>query len=78
MIAMAACDILQIEGGLTMRMFGPSPRYCTRELIYLELIPQRTDYQSLSGLEFIDLLGRIESHLADRTMTPVYNSETDS
>lgn len=65
MMAVAACDILAIRGGLTMRLFGPSPRYCTRELIFLDILPARTEHQSLSGLEFIDLLGRIEDRLGE-------------
>lgn len=65
MMAMAACEILAIKGGLTMRLFGPSPRYCTRELIFLDILPPRTEHQSLSGLEFIDLLGRVEDRLGE-------------
>ena len=65
MMAVAACEILAIEGGLTMRLFGLSPRYCTRELIFLDILPPRSEHQSLSGLEFIDLLGRIEDRLGE-------------
>ncbi len=67
MMAVAACDILAIKGGLTMRLLGPSPRYCTRELIFLDILPPRTEHQSLSGLEFIDLLGRIEDRLGEES-----------
>lgn len=63
MMSVAACDILSIKGGLTMRIFGLSPRYCTRELIFLDILPPRSEHQSISGLEFIDLLGRIEDRL---------------
>lgn len=62
LLAMALCDILSIEGGLTMRVFGPSPRYCTRELIHLELLPRRTSNEAFSGLELIDLIGRAEAY----------------
>ena len=65
MMAVGACDILAIKGGLTMRLFGRSPRYCTRELIFLDILPPRSEHQSLSGLEFIDLLGRIEDRLGE-------------
>ncbi|MHC4427052.1 MAG: hypothetical protein ACYS0D_00410 [Planctomycetota bacterium] len=60
LFAVASCDILEIRGGLTMRVLGPSGRYCTKELVFLEILPPRTEQQSLSGLEFIDLVGRIE------------------
>ena len=60
-IAVAVCDILDLKGGLTMHLFGPSGRYCTRELVYREYFPSRTEDQSLSGLEFVDLLSRVET-----------------
>lgn len=62
MIAVATCELIGTEGGLVMRLLGPAPRSCTREIIYLDLIPPRSENQSLSGLEFIDLLSRIEAH----------------
>ena len=43
-----------------MRVFGPSPRYCTRELVYTGLLPSRTEFQSISGSAFLELLGTIE------------------
>ena len=55
--------IMDIKGGLTMCLLGPSPRYCTRELVYLEIIPNRTENQSLSGLEFIELVSNIEDEM---------------
>ena len=63
MIAVAVCDILEIQGGVTMRLLGPSPRYCTRELVFRRVIPLRTATQSLTGLEFIDLVGRVEDSM---------------
>ncbi|MCP3903040.1 MAG: hypothetical protein GY715_05325 [Planctomycetes bacterium] len=66
LMAMAVCEILEIPGGLSARVFGPSPRSCTRELIHRRMIPPRTDNQALSGLEFIDLVGRSEDHLGFR------------
>ncbi|TVQ55186.1 MAG: hypothetical protein EA377_03930 [Phycisphaerales bacterium] len=63
MIAVAVCDMLEIKGGLTMRVFGPSPRYATRELIFRQILPRRTDNQSMTGLEFIDLLSRVQERM---------------
>lgn len=65
MISVATCQLVGTEGGLVMRLLGPAPRSCTREVIYLGLIPPRTENQSLSGLEFLDLLGRIEQFNAE-------------
>lgn len=60
MVAVAACQIMDVRGGLTMRIFGPSDRYCTRELIVMGMLPQRSQNQSLSGLEFSDLIRHVE------------------
>lgn len=61
-VSSVLCRVLDIDGGLTMRLFGPSPRYATRELVYLRLLTDRTEYQTLSGLEFLDLLSRAEDY----------------
>jgi hypothetical protein len=58
-MAVAGCKILGIQGGLTMRIFGPTPRYATRELVFNGVLPLRTDNQSLSGAEFVDFLNRL-------------------
>jgi hypothetical protein len=60
LMAMAACDIMKVRGGVTMMIIGPTPRYCARELVALGFIPQRTQNQSLSGLEYVDLIRRVE------------------
>jgi hypothetical protein len=63
MISVAVCEILDIKGGITMRVFGLVPRYCTRELVFLRYVPPRTDNQSISGLEFMDLMSRVEQQM---------------
>jgi|SoiMethySBSTD1v2_1073268.scaffolds.fasta_scaffold271053_1 hypothetical protein len=60
LVSVATCDLLEIAGGLTLRVLGRSPRYCTRELVYLGILPQRTPEQELRGLELVDLAGRID------------------
>ena len=66
MISMAVCEILDIRGGLTLSLAGYTPRYCTRELVFMEILPPRTEFQSITGLEFIDLISRMEDY-ADQT-----------
>jgi hypothetical protein len=72
MLAVAACDMLDVRGGVTMRIFGRSPRYCTRELVYMEIIPPRTEQQALSGLQFIDFVSRLEARMSRRPMEPSF------
>jgi len=59
-IAVAIYDILHLRGGVTLRIFGPSQRYCARELASQGIAPARSEQQSLSGLEFIDLMRRCQ------------------
>lgn len=59
-MAGTGCRIMKIRGGLTMMIFGPVDRYAVKELIYMEILPLRTDNQSLTGGEFIDYLNRLE------------------
>jgi hypothetical protein len=59
MVSMAVCEILDVEGGLMMRLVGRTPRYCTRELVHTGVVPNRTENQSLTGLEFADLVRRV-------------------
>jgi hypothetical protein len=68
-IASIASHIVEIRGGLSFMLLGPTPRYALRELIYQDILPPRTENQSLSGLEFSDFLNRLSrmSRLKDGT-----------
>ena len=58
-MAAAGCRVMQVKGGLTMHVVGPIPRYATRELVYMEILPLRTENQVLTGAEFVDYLNRL-------------------
>jgi len=59
-IAVCLCDVLQVQGGLSMTLFGPTPRYCTRELVHMGLLPGITEHEALTGAEFSALLAAAE------------------
>lgn len=59
-LSVAGCQMLGIEGGLTMRLFGNSPRYCTRELSALGILPGLTPNEALTGMEFIAFIDALE------------------
>ena len=61
-LAVALARALQIKGGVTMRVMGPSPRYATRELQYLSLYPASSPRQTFSGSEFLGIIGRAEDY----------------
>ncbi len=63
-IAAFVCRILDVQGGLSMRIFGVNSRYATRELVHMGLIPGITEHEALSGAEFIALLAAVEQRQA--------------
>ncbi len=60
LISVCVCRILDLQGGLSMQVFGPTPRYCTRELVHTGLLPGITEHEALTGAEFIALLSAME------------------
>jgi hypothetical protein len=59
-MATAGCVVMDVKGGLTMRLLGPVPRYATKELVFMEILPLRTENQVLTGSEFVDYLNRLQ------------------
>ena len=43
-----------------MRLVGATPRYATRELVYLEIMEYGTEQQALSGIEFVATISRAQ------------------
>ncbi len=61
-VATAVARILEIKGGLTMRLVGPVPRYAVRELMYENLYPPSSPRQPFSGTEFLGVISRVEDY----------------
>ena len=59
-IAVCICHILDVQGGLSMRLFGKIPRYSTRELVHMGLLPGITENEALTGSEFLALIAATE------------------
>lgn len=74
MVSVAIVRLAGIKGGVTMRLFGPTPRAATRELVYLTVLPDRTAYQALTGPEFIEVLGRADRLLLGEQPVDVEDS----
>ena len=45
-----------------MRLFGMHPRYAVRELEYASVFPPSSPQQTLSGAEFLGIIGRAEDY----------------
>jgi hypothetical protein len=61
-LAVALAKALKIRGGLTMSLFGPSPRYATKELEFLNLYPTSSPNQTFSGTEFLGIMAKAEEY----------------
>ena len=60
LIAVAGCHILDIQGGLSMTLWGKTPRYCLRELVHISVLPGIGEHEALSGAEFIAYIDALE------------------
>ncbi len=72
-LAVALDGMLGIRGGLTMQLFGPSPRYALRAAEARGLFPPSSPNQGLSGGEFVGVMQKAEEFQygspADRPVT---------
>jgi hypothetical protein len=59
-LAVARASAIRIKGGLSMRLFGPSPRYAVRELQYVGLFPPSSPQQTFSGQELLGIIAKAE------------------
>ena len=62
-LAYMICQACKIDGGIILRLFGPSERYCLRELQYMEMMGTGTDYGQVSGMELVAVLTRADVYI---------------
>lgn len=55
---------LGISGGVMSRLFKHSPRYATRELVYLNIYPASSDQQTFTGAQFLGVIALAEDYEA--------------
>ncbi len=61
-LAVMIVNILDVKGGVTMHLLGATPRYATRELMYMNLYPPSSPQQTFSGAELLGIIGRLEDY----------------
>lgn len=61
-LAVAIVRALEVEGGLLLRLLGPTPRYAVRELQFMGLYPPSSPNQTFSGTEFLGIIGKLEDY----------------
>ena len=49
-----------LKGGLTLLLTGPSQRYCLKDLQYKGLMSPGVTYTTVTGMEYLAILGRID------------------
>ncbi len=62
-LAKLLAHALDIKGGVMMQLSNKSPRYATRELVYMQMMPPGTELQVLSGLEYIGVMQKAQDYL---------------
>src|SRR5688500_13794259 len=61
-LAVALSRALKIRGGIVMSLTGASPRYATKELVFLGVYPPSSPNQALSGTEYLGIIGKAEDY----------------
>ncbi len=61
-LAMSLCKIAGIKGGLTSQLFGQSPRYATRALMFEDIYPDSSPQQTFSGTDFVGVIGKLDDY----------------
>jgi len=61
-LAVAIMRLTHVKGGVTTRLFGASPRYAVRELMFAGLYPPSSPNQTFSGSEYVGIIGRLEDY----------------
>jgi hypothetical protein len=61
-LAYMVCQALEIQGGVTMRIFGINRRYALRECLHRRLIAGGTTDEYVTGRELIDVITNATIH----------------
>ena len=61
-LAVALARALEIRGGIIMSLTGKTPRYATKELVFLGIFPPSSPNQTFSGTEYLGIIGKAEDY----------------
>ena len=61
-LAVALARALEIRGGVVMSLTGKTPRYATKELVFLGIYPPSSPNQTFSGTEYLGIIGKAEDY----------------
>lgn len=77
MIAVAVCRACKVEGGVMMRALGPTPRYALRELVYLGIMADSTETQTVPGIEFLGIISKAKDEMERRSIREAEDREAE-
>jgi hypothetical protein len=61
-LAVALARVLEVRGGIMMSLTGKTPRYATKELVFLGIFPPSSPNQTFSGTEYLGIIGKAEDY----------------
>lgn len=76
-LAVVLAHAIELRGGLTMMVLGPTPRYATREMQYVGLYPPSSPHQTFTGDDFMAVMGRIEDYQRIHAKSNVVKSDAE-
>ena len=59
-------NILELKGGVILRIFGPSERYAIKELAFEGILVEGNTNDIISGAELVSILTQSANYLADK------------
>ncbi len=74
-VAYMVCRACDVKGGVTLRIFGPSPRYCLKELQYMGFMTEGQMYNTVSGMEYLAILSRADEFRQTGQVSEVMKQE---
>lgn len=77
-LAVALVGVLEIKGGVMLRLTGTSQRYALRELVYLGIMPHSSEYQTVTGQHFVSLIGKAEDYQREHARKTTVSTAQDA
>jgi len=74
-VAYMVYQVCNMTGGLTLQVFGPSERYCLRELQYRGLMAKGLSHTEVTGMEYVAILARADELRETGDVTEVMKNQ---
>ena len=68
LLASVLTHALDVDGGVMMRLTNKHPRYATRELVALGVLPAGSELMVIDGLDYLGVISEAQDELARREL----------